>query len=272
MARQIYFVCICFSFTLFFGSGRAFAAQDSFAPLIQTMDKLAAKHERAEATARLAKKFHPFIVAQESAESLLNGVQHGKSITLMSPASGEAEHIKPTTKPMSLANAYVALSLAKLDLEKYGISQPTPTQLKWALNGGKFSQTHLTGQRIVRLKGVLKQRAHGRSWDAVAKSIGVKADKARYDMEAAKYVLMHTVITPSYSSIKAFPESQDEGRGGVRTTRGKTYGVGIVTANGASPTALKSINGENVEGIVTAGGDFIVLGRADKKSSKAGGL
>ena len=143
MARQIYFVCLYCTLSLF--AGPAVAAQDSFAAVVQAMDRLAAKLDRNEASARLSKKFHPFIVSQESAESLLNSVRYGKAIALTNPASGTVERIAPQTKPMSLANAYVALSLAKLDLAQYGVSQPTPAQLKWALNGGKFSQAHLSG-------------------------------------------------------------------------------------------------------------------------------
>lgn len=274
MTRQFKFARLCACLLALPWSGWALAAQDSFSGIVQTMDQLAAKHERAEATARLAKKFHPFIVAQKSAEMLLSGVQDGKSIALNGPADGGVERIKPATKSMSLANAYVALSFARLDLARYGISQPTPEQLKMALNGGKFKQSGASGQRAVHLKGVLKQRNKGQSWDAVAKSIGVSADKVRYDMEAAKFVLMREAVSPSYSSIKAFPEAQDDGQASVRKKGEKAYGVGIVTANGASPTILKSINGEQIEGIVTAGGDFIVLGRADKTSSpsKSGGL
>lgn len=270
MARQIYFVCLCCTLSLFAGPGPAAAAQDSFAAVVQAMDTLAAKLDRNEANARLSKKFHPFIVSQESAESLLNGVQYGKAIALTSPASGAVERIAPRTKPMSLANAYVALSLAKLDLAQYGVSQPTPAQLKWALNGGKFSQAHLSGEREIHLKGVLKLRAQGRNWDAIAKLIGVRADVARYDMLAANFVLKKPVATHSYAAIKAFPEDPDESQAGARIERDKAYGVGIVTANGASPTVLQSINGENVEGIVTAGGDFIVLGRSDKMNGQAG--
>jgi len=239
MTRQIYFVCLCFSFALFAGSGTAFAAQDSFAPLLLAMDNLAAKHEHAEASASLAKKFHPFILSQESAGALLNAVQYSQSIALLSPANGEIVRIVPATKPMSLANAYVALSFARQDLAQYGVSQPTPAQLKWALNGGQFRQINLSGRHNIHLKGVLKQRAQGKTWDAVAKSIGVNADTVRYDMEAAKFVLIKSAPTPSYSSIKAFPEDQGGGQASLRTEREKPNGAGLITAHGASTNVSK---------------------------------
>jgi hypothetical protein len=271
MFRQIPFVLYCCCSVLLLGPTKVIATQDTFVPLIQAMDRMASELDHKEATARLAKKFHPFVVSQEWAESLLNSVQYSKAVALTSPASGAVERIVPRTKPMSLANAYVALSLAKLDLAQYGISQPTPTQLKLALNGGKFSQTYLTSQRDIHLKGILKQRAQSHSWDTIALHIGVNADLVRYDMQAANFVLMKRVVTPSYAAIKAFPEEREEDQTSVRKEPEKAYGVGIVTANGASPAVLKSINGDNVEGIVTAGGDFIVLGLTDSKRGKLEG-
>lgn len=268
----------------------AAAAPDGLEPQISAMDQLAAQQERGTATERLARKFHPFIFSQQSAELLLSGLQESRTITLMNPAAEVMETFKPVTPPMSLAHAFIALNLAKLNLAQYGISQPTPAQIKWALNGGHFTQSQLANKRSIQLVGVLKLRAQGQSWEAVAKQIGVNPNRLRYDLQAANFALINRTATPSYSSIKAFPDTPPDTPRDTSDTfvnqsaaphikntqikgrdkQGKIYGAGIVTALGGSPAIIKSINGENVAGIVTASGDFIVLGIADKKAGKTG--
>jgi len=226
MKRQLFIFCCALLVSLSLRPVFAAAASDVFAPLVKAMDQAAAHHTRDVATEKLAHKFQPFINSQKTAESLMNSLQTSRTVALMNPLAGKIESFKPASKPMSIANVYVALSLARLGLAEYGISQPTPTQIKCALNGGEFKQSHLGGQRRIHLQGVLKLHAKGLGWEAIAKRIGVNPDPARYDMQAANFVLTTHTVIPSFSAIKAFPEELEDG--------GKSSEGGIVTAAGAS--------------------------------------
>lgn len=210
MKRQIALVLSYWCLFLLLVPATTSAAQDRFVPLVEVMDKMAAQLERGVATEKLAHKFHPFIVAQAAAEALLNGLQYSQKIALMNPAAGKIERFKPVTKPMSLANAYMALSLAQLQLQQYGISQPTPAQIKLVLNGGQFAVGYAAGKHAIRLEGILKQRAKGQHWEHIAQALRVDPVVLRYDLQAASYALTSHTVIPSYAAIKAFPESPDE--------------------------------------------------------------
>ncbi len=226
LKRQCFIFCCALLGSLMLSPALASTARDAFEPLIKAMDKAAAQHKRDVATEKLAHKFRPFIVSQQSAESLMNSLQNSQTVALMNAAAGKIETFKPASKPMSLANVYVALLLAKQNLAQYGVSQPTPLQIKCALNGGEFEQNYLGDVRRIRLQGVLKLRAKRLAWEAIAKRIGVNPDPLRYEMQAANFVLTTRTVIPSFSAIKAFPEESDDG--------GKGPGLGIVTAAGAS--------------------------------------
>jgi hypothetical protein len=226
LKRQWFIFCCTLLGFLAVNPASAATARDSFEPLIKAMDKAAAKHKRDVATEKLAHKFQPFIVSQQSAELLMNSLQNRQTVALRNSAAGKIETFKPASKPMSLANVYVALSLAKLNLAQYGISQPTPLQIKCALNGGEFEQSYLGDARRIHLQGVLKLRAKRLGWEAIAKHIGVNPDPVRYEMQAANFLLTRRTVIPSFSAIKAFPEDSDDG--------GNSSGLGIFTAAGAS--------------------------------------
>lgn len=226
LKRQFFIFCCALLGSLALSPAIASTARDAFEPLIKAMDKAAAHHKRDVATEKLAHKFQPFIDSQAAAESLMNSLQYSRKVALLNPVSGRIETFKPASKPMSLANVYVALSLAKLNLAQYGVSQPTPAQIKCALNGGEFQQSYLGEQRRIRLQGVLKLHAKRLGWEAVAKRIGVNPDPARYDMQAANFVLTTRTVIPSFSAIKAFPEEREDG---VKSSEG-----GMVTAAGAN--------------------------------------
>ncbi len=71
---------------------------------------------------------------------------------------------------MGYGNVNIALALAREDLAKLGITNPTPEQLAAALNGGDIK----TATGTVTMAGVLAQRQSGMGWGQIANGMGVK--------------------------------------------------------------------------------------------------
>jgi hypothetical protein len=72
---------------------------------------------------------------------------------------------------MGNGNVDIALKLAQASLAEQGIRNPTPEQIRAALNGGTI--TARSGERI-RLEGVLAMRASGMGWGRVSQELGFK--------------------------------------------------------------------------------------------------
>lgn len=125
--------------------------------------------------ARLASNYSTFAGSQTNSDALVSGLRTDSSITLTADPAGPnagapSATFTPATGKLGYGNVNIALALAKADLAKVGITQPTPAQLAAALNGGKI--TTATGE--VTMAGVLAQRSAGMGWGKIAQSMGVK--------------------------------------------------------------------------------------------------
>ncbi len=139
--------------------------------------------------AKLSSQYQTFAGSQKNSDGLITALRDGTSVTLVGPTlaglpTTPSATFTPATGKLGYGNINIALSLAKADLAKVGITNPTPTQLAAALNGGNFATT--TGP--VTMTGVLAQRQSGLGWGEIAKTMDVnlgslvsssKTDKAQ---------------------------------------------------------------------------------------------
>lgn len=178
---------------------------------IQQLDGAAATMDAELAMEKVVQNFRTFIVAPKDIKALLLGLQEGEAVDLISPASGQKIHVIRREPAMSLGNAYVALSLAKMDLAQYEILQPTYEQLNKTLNGGTFVQSRLQGKRKIHMRGVLKQYASSRSWGQIAQRMGVSVEILRYDLQSTAVALADRQIT-TFSSLQPGRATQEKDR------------------------------------------------------------
>jgi hypothetical protein len=118
---------------------------------------------------QLIEKYDRFAGSDENARELVQGLRTDSKIELSQ--GGRKTTFTPVTNQMGYGNVDLALGLAKASLAEHGIHNPTPEQIKAALNGGTV--TTKSGQRVS-LPGVLKLRASGMGWGQVAHKLGVK--------------------------------------------------------------------------------------------------
>ena len=118
---------------------------------------------------QLVGTYSGFVGSEAGVRALVRGLRTGSSVTLASP-SAPTETFTPSTALNGLGNINIALSLAQASLQQQGITQPTPSQLAAALNGGTVTGT----AGSVNLQGVLSQRAAGQGWGQIAQALGVK--------------------------------------------------------------------------------------------------
>lgn len=236
---------------------------------IQSMDASAAAKGSGAVTGRIAADFQSFAGSKENATALVTGLRKGSEITLTRTGEPSAT-FTPPTKPMGYGNVSTSLALAKYQLAQQGITNPTPEQLKIALNGGTIT----VDGKTVEYKGILQMRADGMGWGRIAQQLGtklgpvvsgIKAQNARLaSLPAAKQA---TTTTGAAKSSGAAADSTPSSAG----TRGSSAsGKGIVTASGASaPGAGK---GSSAGGVSAAGGGASAPGRGIVSASgQAGG-
>ena len=118
---------------------------------------------------RLIEKYDRFAGSERNARELVEGLRNDSQIDLS--RGGKTTSFKPATDKMGYGNVDLALGLAKASLAEHGIHNPTPEQIRAALNGGTV--TTKSGQRVT-LPGVLKLRASGMGWGQIAHKVGVK--------------------------------------------------------------------------------------------------
>ena len=93
---------------------------------------------------RLVEKYDRFAGSDRNARELVEGLRNDSQIDLTK--GGKTTSFKPATDKMGYGNVDLALSLAKASLAEHGIRNPTPEQIKAALNGGAI--TTKSGQRV----------------------------------------------------------------------------------------------------------------------------
>ena len=148
----------------------SFAALAAAALLASPLPALSSNSERSSGPEqRLVEKYDRFAGSERNARELVEGLRNDSQIDLS--RGGKTTSFKPATDKMGYGNVDLALGLAKASLAEHGIHNPTPEQIKAALNGGTV--TTRSGQRVT-LPGVLKLRASGMGWGQIAHKVGVK--------------------------------------------------------------------------------------------------
>ncbi len=119
---------------------------------------------------KLATQYSTLAGSTSNADALVVGLRDGTEVTLVGSAATPSASFTPATSKLAYGNINIALSLAKADLAKQGITNPTPSQLAAALNGGVVA----TATGPVTMSGVLAQRQAGLGWGQIANAMGVK--------------------------------------------------------------------------------------------------
>ena len=132
---------------------------------------------------RLASRWSAFAGSDANALALVTGLRDDTTITLTG-ANQTSASFDPATRKLGFGNINIALALAQKELGELNISQPSPTQIQAALNGGTVgSET---------LPGILKLRSEGMGWGQIANTLGFKlgevvsashTDRSRAGME-----------------------------------------------------------------------------------------
>src|SRR5262245_18777245 len=83
---------------------------------------------RPESRDQLVKQYSDFAGSEANARSLVAGLRNGKEVTL---TDGQTKTtFTPPTRKMGNGNIEIALALAKADLQKQGVTNPTSAQIK----------------------------------------------------------------------------------------------------------------------------------------------
>ncbi|MEO8118615.1 MAG: hypothetical protein ABI606_04740 [Rhodoferax sp.] len=119
---------------------------------------------------KLAAQYSTLAGSTSNADALVAGLRDDTEVKLVGSPSVPSASFSPATGKLGYGNINIALSLAKADLAKQGITSPTPSQLAAALNGGLVT----TATGTVTMAGVLAQRQTGLGWGQIANAMGVK--------------------------------------------------------------------------------------------------
>ena len=106
----------------------------------------------AQSEEKLVERYAELAGSERNAKALVTGLRDSSEFTLKSGST--ITTIDPPTQKMGFGNIDNALALTQAALEKQGIKDPTPEQLKVALTS------------------VLRQRADGGGWGEIAHSLG----------------------------------------------------------------------------------------------------
>ncbi len=232
-------------------AGLAFQARADDQQTLRTearrMDSLAASQGQTRVTNRIASDFSTFAGSDANSRGLVTGLRTGQPITLTSAPGQPPSSVTFTspTRPMGYGNTFISMSLAKQQLAGYGITQPTPEQLRAAMVGGTI--TGANGQTVT-LTGVLNQRASGMGWGQIANSMGVKLGPVVSGIKSANTHLPRasapsTAISPG---VRGGQAPAGGGGKGITTPLGPSSAPGQIRKGGEG--------GPSGAGVVTGGG------------------
>ena len=166
---------------------------------------------------KLVSEYSQFAGSQKNAEQLVAGLRDDTPVTLVSgtgattPATSSTT-FTPATGKLGYGNINIALSLAKEDLARLGITNPTPAQLAAALNGGSITTS--TGGST-NLTGVLAQRQSGMGWGQIANAMGVKLGSLVSASKTGKTAHKATHVAMADTTVKTHGAGKSgEPRGG----------------------------------------------------------
>jgi hypothetical protein len=132
---------------------------------------MASAHETEDPVAlKVASGFAALAGSEENALALAHAIHDGAPARLSmedeaSPAVPDFLVIEPPTGPMGWHDVRMALMLARDALRRHLVYHPTLEQLQAVLLGGEITTR---GGKAVSLRGVLRMRADGLNWGAIA--------------------------------------------------------------------------------------------------------
>ncbi len=209
---------------------------------------------------KIATNFTDLAGSEENALALVNALRTGGEVTLVTtvpPPAGSPPGTPPTTtttaftpptKPMGWGNVKHSLALARDQLARAGITNPTAEQLQTALMGGDLVRVNADGTTTTTsVKGILTMRAGGMGWGNIAKEGGTKLGHVqKVDMSAKGVKSPATTVTTAAGGTATTTTKSK----GITTGAGASAGgpsKGVTTAAGASAT-------HGSKGLVTASG------------------
>jgi hypothetical protein len=126
--------------------------------------------EHVTRVAKIAASFAALAGGDENAVALVESLREGVPVKLSYPGASpdalpQVLPIEPPTGRMDWSDVRMALMLTRDALTAVGVLRPSGEQLHAALLGG---EVRVPGERLVSFKGVLRMRADGRNWGAIA--------------------------------------------------------------------------------------------------------
>jgi hypothetical protein len=119
----------------------------------------------------LALDFAGLAGSEDNILALVDALREGAAVQLAPPIAAALPGapgctvIDPPTGRMGLNDVRMALTLTRDALQRFGIPQPTGEQLKAVLIGGDLTTSN---GKVVSVRGVLRMRAQGVNWGAIA--------------------------------------------------------------------------------------------------------
>jgi hypothetical protein len=171
------------------------------------MDRIAEALGEAHVVDKLSAEFSSFLGAD--AKAVITGLRNGRRIILTRAAASTAPGtlptitkatINPPTGQMGLGSVFIALSLARQQLEQAGIMRPTPTQLETALLGGTITRGSGTGSTSTDLQGILTMRSRKMGWGQIAHQAGFKLGPVVNGLRASNHSLVMGAVLPEASN------------------------------------------------------------------------
>ena len=184
---------------------------------------------------KLTADYSAFAGSTSNAQALVTGLRDGTSVTLTSTTPGvPSASFAPATGKLGYGNVNIALSLAKADLAKQGISNPTPAQLAAALNGG----TVATPAGTATLAGVLSQRSSGMGWGQIANTMGVHLGALVSDSKSSAAAGKKADVTSKSDTGRSLASHENSGKSladaGNKGASGNAGGNGGGNAGGGN--------------------------------------
>ncbi|HEX5130235.1 MAG TPA: hypothetical protein VFV90_10840 [Usitatibacter sp.] len=133
-------------------------------------DDVVSVREHVAIVSTIAASFAALAGGDENAVGLVEALRAGIPVNLSYPGPKPRDlprviAIEPPTGRMDWSDVRMALMLTRDALTSVGVLRPSGEQLHAALLGGEVP---VPGDRVVAFKGVLRMRADGRNWGAVA--------------------------------------------------------------------------------------------------------
>lgn len=172
--------------------------------------------------AKLSAEYSTFAGSVGNADALVAGLRDGTEVTLAGSPAAPSVSFSPATGKLGYGNINIALSLAKADLAKQGITNPTPSQLAAALNGGLVT----TATGTVTMAGVLAQRQAGLGWGQIANAMGVKLGSLVSASKTDKAGPKAERVAKGDAAAKSGQDHANSGKGGAGGNSGGGGGNG----------------------------------------------